>query len=106
MHDGVVLLRSGALWRRLVVVPLARMQSVEVRQGPLRRMLSLASAELHTVEGPVHARLSVIDPDASLQMFTEVAEGAVTWAGADTSHRWNATDAATSTPLSGQGSEE
>lgn len=114
MHDDVVLLRSGALWRRLVVVPLARMQSVEVRQGPLRRMLHLASAELHTVEGPVHARLSVIDPDASLQMFTEVAEGAVAWAVADTSHRWNATEAAPSAPSSvppsarsrGEGSEE
>lgn len=92
VHEGVVLLRSGVLWRRLVVVPLARMQSVEVRQGPLRRMLQLASAELHTVGGPVHARLSVIDPDASLRMFAEVAAGAVTWAGADTSHRWNATD--------------
>jgi len=90
VHAGVVLLRSGALWRRLVVVPLARMQSIEVRQGPLRRMLQLASAELHTVEGPVNARLSVIDPDASLRMFAEVAEGAVAWAGTDTSHRWNA----------------
>lgn len=88
-HEGAVLLRSGAVWRRLVVVPLARMQSIEVSQGPLQRMLRLARAELHTVTGPVRPCLSVIDVDAAGSMFEGVAAEAVAWAGADTSHRWN-----------------
>lgn len=103
VHDGIVLLRSGALWRRLVVVPLARMQSVEVRQGPLTRMLQLSSVQLHTVEGPVHARLAVIGPDAGLRMFADVAEGAIVWAGADTSHRWNANHGALGQAVNGEG---
>ncbi|KQV07037.1 PH domain-containing protein [Leifsonia sp. Root112D2] len=89
VSDGAVLLRSGAVWRRLVFVPLARLQSVEVSQGPVRRMLRLAIARLHTVDGPVHPRLSVVDAQESLVMFEHVAAEAIAAEGADTSHRWN-----------------
>lgn len=87
--DGVVVLRHGVVWRRIVFVPLARLQSVEIEQGPLRRMLDLAEAKLHTVEGPVHPRLSVIATDAALELFDTVSAGAIRWAASDTSHRWN-----------------
>ena len=36
-----VILRRGAIWRELVVVPTARMQSVALKQGPLERALRL-----------------------------------------------------------------
>lgn len=88
--DGVVVLRHGVIWRRIVFVPLARLQSVEIEQGPLRRMFDLAEAKLHTVEGPVHPRLSVIATDAALELFDTVSTGAIRWAASDTSHRWNA----------------
>ena len=55
----VALLRRGVLARELVVVPLARLQSIAVQQGPVRRRLGLASARLHTVAGPDSATLSV-----------------------------------------------
>jgi putative membrane protein len=87
--DGVILLRSGNVWRRLVIVPLARLQSFSVDQGPVERMLRLASAALHTVEGPVHPRLSVIDRDQAVVLFGSVAEEAIASADRDTSHRWN-----------------
>jgi putative membrane protein len=87
--DGVVVLRHGVVWRRIVFVPLARLQSVEIEQGPLRRMFDLAEAKLHTVEGPVHPRLSVIATDAALELFDTVSAGAIRWAASDTSHRWN-----------------
>jgi putative membrane protein len=87
--DGVILIRHGVLRRRLVVVPLARLQSLEVQQGPLGRMLRLASARFHTVEGPVRPRLPIVDRDQAVLLFDEVSREAVASAGRDTSHRWN-----------------
>jgi putative membrane protein len=87
--DGVILLRSGNVWRRLVIVPLARLQSLAVDQGPIERMLRLASAGLHTVDGPVHPGLSVIDRDQAVILFGSVAAEAIASADRDTSHRWN-----------------
>ncbi|WP_426516422.1 PH domain-containing protein [Diaminobutyricibacter sp. McL0618] len=89
LTDGVVLLRRGFLWRSLAIVPLARLQSLELYQGPLDRMLGLASTRLHTVSGPVRPRLAVIDRDRSVELFDVVAAGAISSARSDRSHRWN-----------------
>ncbi|MDQ1609447.1 MAG: putative rane protein, partial [Microbacteriaceae bacterium] len=101
--DGVILLRSGNVWRRLVIVPLARLQSLAVDQGPIERMLRLATAGLHTVDGPVHPRLSVIDRDQAVVLFGSVAAEAIASADRDTSHRWNS---AREDPARENGSEE
>jgi putative membrane protein len=82
------LLRRGAIWRQLVVVPQPRLQSVAIEQGPLLRALRLASIDLHTVSGPINAQLGAIDKDAALAFFGTVADAAVQSAGRDTSHRW------------------
>ena len=89
LADGVVLLRRGFLWRSLAIVPLARLQSLELYQGPLDRMLRLASTRLHTVSGPVRPRLAVIDRDRSVELFDAVSAGAISSARSDRSHRWN-----------------
>ncbi len=88
---GVALLRRGVISRELILVPLARLQSVGIDQGPIRRMLRLASARLHTVAGPVVASLSVVDVDEAVRLFERIAAGAVESANLDTSHRWNQT---------------
>jgi putative membrane protein len=87
---GAVLLRRGAIWRELIVVPEARMQSVAIHQGPLGRSLELATLRLHTVAGPVTPRIGAIDHAAALAAFDDIAAGAITSAGADTTHRWRA----------------
>lgn len=87
--DSVVLVRRGMISRELVLVPLARLQSVAIQQGPVRRMLRLASAQLHTVAGPVVASVSIVDVDEAVRLFDRVAAGALTSAHTDTSHRWN-----------------
>jgi putative membrane protein len=89
LNAGVVLIRRGVIARELILVPMARLQSVGVQQGPLQRMLRLASARLHTVAGPVFASLPVADLDDSVRLFESVSAGAITEAQADTSHRWN-----------------
>jgi putative membrane protein len=86
--SGAVLLRRGAIWRDLIVVPTARLQSVALSQGPLLRRLRLAAVRLHTVTGPITPQLGAIDAEIAVRVFGEIAESAVVSAGADTSHRW------------------
>ena len=87
---GSLVLRKGAFWRRLIIVPQPRLQSVGLHQGPLLRWLGLADVQLHTVHGPISADLGAIDRDAALAFFTQVADVAVRAGQSDTSHRWRA----------------
>jgi putative membrane protein len=86
--DGAVLLRRGVVWRSLALVPLARLQSLELQQGPVERALRLAEARFHTVSGPVRPRLAAMDAEEGVRLFQTVAAGAVAAAEADSSHRW------------------
>lgn len=90
---GAVLLRRGAIWRELTVVPAARLQSIALHQGPIERSLRVASVRLHTVPGPVIARLGAIDAETAVAFFGDVADAAVSSASADTSHRWRSREA-------------
>jgi putative membrane protein len=90
LFPGAVLLRRGAIWRELAVVPTPRVQSVSVEQGPLARSLRLANVHVHTVAGPISPRLGALDVDDAQAMFRDVAEAAVAAAGTDTTHRWRA----------------
>ncbi len=83
-----VLLRRGAVWRELIIVPQARMQSIQLHQGPILRSLRLASVSMQTVAGPVSPRLGALDDDEATEFFEAVAEAVIRSAGADTSHRW------------------
>jgi putative membrane protein len=87
---GALLLRKGAIWRELVVVPLPRMQSVGLSQGPLLRRLRLAAVHLHTVQGPIIATIGALDQDDAMAFFEGAARDAVTSARADRTHRWGA----------------
>ena len=85
---GAVLLRRGAVWRELAIVPTPRVQSVAIEQGPLARSLRLANVHVHTVAGPISARLGALDARDAQSFFVEAADAAVAAAGTDRSHRW------------------
>jgi putative membrane protein len=53
VDSDLLLLRRGVLVRQLDVVPHARTQSLGVEQGPLQRMLSVATFVVHSTAGPV-----------------------------------------------------
>jgi len=86
--DGVVLFRGGVVWRSLVLVPLARTQSVALHLGPLRRMLGLALVRVHTVMGPITPTLPVVARDDAESCVEQVAAGAIEWARLDVSDHW------------------
>ena len=83
-----LLMRRGAIWRKLAVFPLARLQSIGIEQGPLDRALSVASIRAHTITGRVNGRLAILDRDAALGLFEDAEAAAVTAASSDHSHRW------------------
>ncbi|MER3390866.1 MAG: PH domain-containing protein, partial [Microcella sp.] len=88
VSDGAVMLRRGAIWRDLTVVPFPRMQSVSVRQGPLLRSLRLAAIQVHTVSGPITPQLGALDVTQAMELFDTVAGAAIRSAQADRTHRW------------------
>ncbi|SKA90232.1 putative membrane protein [Agreia bicolorata] len=81
LAGDTVLLRKGLVWRQLVAVPAARIQSLRIEQGPLERALDLCSLTLDTVAGPVSATLSVLDRAGSITAFDAISRAA-TMAGA------------------------
>ncbi|WP_291054829.1 PH domain-containing protein [Herbiconiux sp.] len=88
-----VLIRSGFAWRHLTVVPLARVQSLRVSQGPLLRMLDLVELSVQTVAGPVRATVPVLDRSVGEQAFARWSAEVVAADRADRSHRWAASGA-------------
>ncbi len=93
LTEDLLLMRHGVIWRRLAIVPFARMQSLRVEQGPYDRMLRVAGLRAHTVSGPIVASISGIDLDVSLAAFEEVSRRTVAAAAGDRSHRWAGEDA-------------
>ena len=91
---GVVVLRQGAIWRQLTLVPEARMQSVAISQGPIFRAMNLASLRVHTVAGPISPALSAVDSARAILFFREVADAAIASSSSDTSHRWRSGEVA------------
>ena len=91
---SAVLLRTGAIWRELVVVPLARVQSIALHEGPVSRALSVATVRFHTVAGPITPTLGAIDRAEALQFFRDSVDAAVLSSTSDTSHRWRSTERA------------
>jgi putative membrane protein len=88
LQPDAVLLRRGRVWRELIVVPTPRMQSVALHQGPLGRMLRLVSVQIHTVAGPITARIGGLDAGDGSAFFRGVAGTAVAAARVDQTHRW------------------
>ncbi|MCL2515571.1 MAG: PH domain-containing protein [Microbacteriaceae bacterium] len=78
-----VALREGFIDRSLTFVPLARVQSVAVRQGPIHRWLGLAQVAVHTVDGRIRPRLAAIGLTAGEQLFDQLASSAVLLASRD-----------------------
>ncbi|MGN6744176.1 MAG: PH domain-containing protein [Amnibacterium sp.] len=85
-----VLLRGGFLRRHLTIVPIARIQSVALHQGPAERMIDVARIEPHVVLGPVHPRLGLVDRRTAERLFDDLARLGRTARSTDLSHRWAA----------------
>lgn len=61
-REGDLLVVSGILVRRLVVVPYGRMQMVDLRAGPIDRWLGISTVQLHTAAATTDAAIPGLLP--------------------------------------------
>ena len=62
-RDDDLLVTSGILFRRLVIVPYGRMQLVDVSAGPIDRSLGITTVQLHTAAATSDAAIPGLPPD-------------------------------------------
>ncbi|WP_043476785.1 PH domain-containing protein [Arthrobacter sp. SPG23] len=86
--DTALLIRSGRLWRELVVVPHQRTQSMALHQGPLARRFRVADLVLHTTAGPVSPRVIQAGLDEARDLFDAQAARAREARKRQTSEQW------------------
>lgn len=98
LAPAALLLRRGRLHRDLAIFPLARLQSVHVRQGPLARWRDVANVTADTVLGPVSGRLGAVDRAIAVKLWQQVADAVVAASAGDRSHRWGADAASADAP--------
>lgn len=62
-RDDDLLVTSGIMFRRLVIVPYGRMQLVDVTAGPIDRALGITTVQLHTAAATSDAAIPGLPPD-------------------------------------------
>lgn len=67
-RDGDLVVRRGALWQQIDVVPYGRMQMVDVTAGPMERAFGLATVRMHTASPSTRARIPGLDPQEASRL--------------------------------------
>ncbi|MEK9664136.1 MAG: PH domain-containing protein [Candidatus Nanopelagicales bacterium] len=68
-----LLVVSGILVRRLVIVPYGRMQLVDLRAGPIDRSLGITTVQLHTAAATTDATIPGLLPDEAAALRDRLA---------------------------------
>lgn len=68
-----LLVTSGILFRRLVIVPYGRMQLVDVKAGPIDRALGITTVQLHTAAATTDATIPGLEPDVAAALRDRLA---------------------------------
>lgn len=68
-----LLVTSGILFRRLVIVPYGRMQLVDLVAGPIDRSMGLATVQLHTAAATTDAAIPGLPPESAAGLRDRLA---------------------------------
>ena len=68
-----LLVTSGIMFRRLVIVPYGRMQLVDLKAGPIHRMLGIATVQLHTAAATTDASIPGLVPEVAADLRDRLA---------------------------------
>jgi membrane protein YdbS with pleckstrin-like domain len=68
-----LLVTSGIMFRRLVIVPYGRMQLVDVKAGPIDRILGVTTVQLHTAAATTDASIPGLEPDNAAALRDRLA---------------------------------
>ena len=69
-----LLVTSGIMFRRLVIVPYGRMQLVDVKAGPIDRWLGVTTVQLHTAAATTDAKIPGLVPDVAAALRDRLAQ--------------------------------
>jgi membrane protein YdbS with pleckstrin-like domain len=69
-----LLVTSGILFRRLVIVPYGRMQLVDVKAGPIDRWLGITTVQLHTAAATTDASIPGLEPEMAAALRDRLAQ--------------------------------
>lgn len=72
-RDDDLLVTSGILFRRLVIVPYGRMQLVDVKAGPVDRWLGITTVQLHTAAATTDATIPGLEPQVAADLRDRLA---------------------------------
>ena len=72
-RDDDLLVVSGILVRRLVIVPYGRMQMVDLTAGPIDRWLGISTVQLHTAAATTDATIPGLLPDEAAALRDRLA---------------------------------
>ena len=51
MREHDIAFKKGVIWQQMTILPLARVQHIEIHRGPIERQLGLASLKLYSAGG-------------------------------------------------------
>lgn len=68
-----LLVTSGIMFRRLVIVPYGRMQLVDLTAGPVDRALGVATVQLHTAAATTDATIPGLPPEEAAALRDRLA---------------------------------
>ncbi len=72
-REDDLLVTSGVLFKRLVIVPYGRMQLVDLVAGPIDRWLGLATVKLHTAAATTDAGIPGLTPEVAAHLRDRLA---------------------------------
>jgi membrane protein YdbS with pleckstrin-like domain len=68
-----LLVTSGIMFRRLVIVPYGRMQLVDVKAGPIDRWMGITTVQLHTAAATTDASIPGLEPAVAADLRDRLA---------------------------------
>ncbi|MDO8309197.1 MAG: PH domain-containing protein [Actinomycetota bacterium] len=69
-----LLVTSGIMFRRMVIVPYGRMQLVDVKAGPIDRWLGVTTVQLHTAAATTDAKIPGLVPADAADLRDRLAQ--------------------------------
>lgn len=72
-REDDLLVTSGIMFRRLVIVPYGRMQLVDVQAGPIDRALGVTTVQLHTAAATTDAAIPGLLPQDAAELRDRLA---------------------------------
>lgn len=88
MTDTVFAIRDGFFNRRFSIIPLTRIQSVSLYQGPVQRWRGVASVRAELVPGPVASMAEHVEAGRSLELWAQLSRASKNRREAEAPERW------------------